>query len=118
ISEVAQTTMLRYGDGIGTERIVSSLLLVRLFDLVVTVSLVGAGLIVLPQLSGLRPVVVPLWALSLGSLAALLLLAKRLHSLPAVRRFSLASSLLRTIGAAGSRRTAMLGVFVLTATAW
>jgi hypothetical protein len=46
--------MLRYGDGIRLERIVSSLLLVRLFDFLVTVSLVGVGLILLPQLAGFR----------------------------------------------------------------
>ena len=43
VAEVVQTAMLRYGDGVSTEKVVSSLVISRLFDLLVTVNLVGAG---------------------------------------------------------------------------
>ncbi len=118
VSEVAQTTILRYGDGVSLDKIVSSLLLVRLADVLVTVSLVGGGLIVLPQLSGLRPIVLPLWGLSVASVAILLLMAKRLPTIPGISRFPLFKPLLVALGVAGSRRKVLFAGLLLTVMSW
>ncbi len=59
VGEVAQTTMLRYGNNVGMARIVSSLLLARMLDMLVTLNIEGIGLIIMPQLSGFRLVIFP-----------------------------------------------------------
>ena len=64
LAEVAQTAMLTRRYGISGPKVVSSLLMSRLFDLLVTVNLVGVGMIILPQLSGYRPLVAPLWGMT------------------------------------------------------
>lgn len=118
LSDVAQTTMLRYGDGVRIDKVVSSLIISHLFDVIVTMSLVGVGLIVLPQLAGLRPIVVPLWGLALVSLIAFVVLGRRMHRLSAVQRFSLLSTLLHSMNALTVRRSAVLGGILLTCISW
>ena len=118
LAEVAQTTMLRYGNGIGVDKVVSSLVVSRLFDLLVTVNLVGAGLIVLPQLAGLKPMVLPLWGLVSAALLAFLVLGRWMHRIPLVHRFSALEGVLRSMAAVAGNPGVMLRCAVLTATAW
>lgn len=118
VAEAAQTAMLRYGNGISTPKVVSSLVMARLFDLLVTVNLVGAGLVVLPQLAGLRPFVLPLWAMTSAALIALVVLGGRMHRMPGVRRFVALEAMLRTIGSVGARPGVMLACILLTAASW
>ncbi len=118
VAEAAQTAMLRYGNGISTPKVVCSLLMARLFDLLVTVNLMGAGLVVLPQLAGFRPFVLPLWAMTSAALIALVVLGGRMHRMPGVRRFGALEAMLRTIGSVGARPRVMLACILLTAASW
>ena len=118
LSEFAQTAMLTHGNGIKASSVVSSILITRLFDLLVTVNLVGAGLIVLPQLSGFRPVVAPLWGMAVVAMVAFLLVGHRVHRLPIVRRVRPLEETLRSISAVRTRLGALgMGVAV-TALSW
>lgn len=116
--EVAETAMLGYGNSISPAKVVSSLVISRLLDLAVTVTLVGVGLIVLPQLAGFRPVVLSLWGIGLAGLVGLVVLGERLHRMPLVRQLRGVTAVLRAIGALGNRRRVLLGCALLTATTW
>ena len=118
VAEVVQTAMLRYGDGVSTEKVVSSLVISRLFDLLVTVNLVGAGLIVLPQLAGLRPTVLPLWAMTSAALIAVVLLGRWMPSFPSAGRFGAVVIWIRTVSALTSKGRLMLGCPLLTSLSW
>ena len=110
--------MLRYGDGVSTEKVVSSLVISRLFDLLVTVNLVGAGLIVLPQLAGLRPMVLPLWAMTSTALIAVVLLGRWMPPLASTGRLGAVVIWLRSTSALTSNGRLMLGCLLLTSLSW
>lgn len=118
VAEVAKTAMLRYGDGVSTDKVVSSLVISRLFDLLVTVNLVGAGLIVLPQLAGLRPVALPLWGMTSAALIAVVLLGRWMPTLTPVGRLGAAVIWLRSMSALTSRGRLMFGCLLLTSLSW
>lgn len=118
LAEVAQTGMLRFGDGIGAEKVISSLVLSRLFDLLVTVTLVGVGLIVLPQLASLKPVVLPLWGATFGALIGVAVLSRRINRMPRMRRLQPLQAVVESMSAVGTGHKTMLGCLLLTATAW
>ena len=118
VAEPAQTALLRFGNGIGTERVVASLAIYRLFDLLITVNLVGAGLMVLPQLAGLRPVVLPVWAVTSVAILALIVLGRRLSWLPSGGRFSIVFSLVRSMSAVTLKCRVMLACLILSGVSW
>ena len=116
--DLAQAAILRYGNGVAADKLVSSLIMGRLFDLVVTVTFAGGGLILLPQLAGFRALVLPLWGATLAALVAFVILGPKLTRLSTVRRFSLVESALRSMGTLAMRRRAILGCLLITGTAW
>ena len=118
LAEVAQTAMLTRRYGISAPKVVSSLLMSRMFDLLVTVNLVGAGLIILPQLSGYRPLVAPLWGMTGVALLAFLILGNRLHRIPGVRRLRPLQEMLISMGAIRARPVVMGTCIVLTSLHW
>ncbi len=118
LAEITQTTMLRYGDGIRIEKVVSSLIMSRLFDTLITMSLVGVGLIVLPQLAGLRPVVLPLWGLTFASIIAFVTLSRHARRVPALHHFSAIRNLLDSLNALTINRRAVLISIALTSITW
>ena len=118
VAEPAQAALLRFGNGIGTHRVVASLAICRLFDLLITVNLVGLGLIVLPQLAGLRPVVLPVWGVTSAAILVLFVLARRLSWLPSGGRFSTIFSLLRSISGITLKGKVMLACLVLSGVSW
>ena len=118
LAEVAQTALLTGRHGISAPKVVSSLLMSRMFDLLVTVNLVGVGLIILPQLSGYRPLVAPLWGMTGVVLLAFLLLGGRLHQLPGVRRLRPLQEMLSSVGAVRARPLVVGTCIVLTSIHW
>ena len=118
LSEITETVMLRYGNGIRADKVVSSLLLTRMLDLMVTVSLVGVGLVILPQLAGFRPVVASLWAVVFAAFAATLLLSKWMQRVPRIMRITGLAQFIQSMHLASSRGRIMLACIALTGTAW
>ena len=118
VAEPAQTALLRFGNGIGIEKVVASLAIYRLFDLLIVANLVGLGLIVLPQLAGLRPVVLPVWGITSAAILALFVLGRRLSWLPSGGRFSISFSLLRSMSAVTLKCRVMLACLVLSGASW
>ena len=118
LSEITETVMLRFGNDIHADKVVSSLLLTRMLDMLVTVSLVGVGLIILPQLAGFRPVVASLWAVVFAAFAAIILLSKWMQRVPRIMRITGLSQLIQSMHLASSRGRIMLVCVALTATAW
>jgi uncharacterized membrane protein YbhN (UPF0104 family) len=110
--------MLRYGHNVEAEKVVSSLLVARLFDLLVTMSLVGVGLIVLPQLGGVRPMVLPVWAVVGVAIVAMLVLGKYMRRIRLSGRLDVLAAVIRSMGALSDKRREMLGCTVLTIAAW
>ena len=117
-SEATQTLLLTRGNGVNASHVVSGFLLSRLFDLLVTVNLVGAGLVVLPQLSGFRPVVLPLWGIAGAALLGVVVLGKgmtRMSKVPLLRPFAETLHHLHTT----QRQRGLLALCIsLTAMAW
>jgi uncharacterized protein (TIRG00374 family) len=118
LSEITGTVMLRFGNDIRADKVVSSLLLTRLLDMLFTVSLVGVGLIILPQLAGFRPVVASLWAVIFAVFVAIVLLSKWIQRVPRIMRIAGLSQLIQSMHLASSRGRIMLACVALTATAW
>lgn len=118
VAEVVQTAMLRYGHNVRAEKVVSSLLVARLFDLIVTMSLVGVGLIVLPQLGGVRPMVLPVWAIVGVAIVAMLALGKYMQRVRLIGRLDALAAVVRSMGTLSYKRRKMLGCTVLTVAAW
>ncbi len=116
--EITEAAMLARGNGIRVPKVVSSILMARIFDLLITVNLVGVGLIVLPELSGFKPIVAPLWGMTAVALLALLLLGRRMHRLPAVRRLPLLAETLRSLGTVRTQPKVFAKCIVLTTGAW
>ena len=118
IAEVAQTVMLHYGSGIRADKVISSLLMAKMLDLLITANVMGIGLIMLPQLSGLRPVVLPFWGVTMAGVFALLFLGKHIRRLPIVRRFQSLESIVRSLGQLTAERKAVAMCVALTAASW
>lgn len=118
LSEATQTVLLTRGDGVKASRVVSGFLLSRLFDLLVTVNLVGAGLAVLPQLSGFRPIVLPLWGLSGAALLGMVFLGRGVSRLGKVRWLKPLAETLQHVHATQSQRGLLALCISLTAIAW
>ncbi|MBI2935809.1 MAG: flippase-like domain-containing protein, partial [Chloroflexi bacterium] len=77
-----------------------------------------AGLIVLPQLAGLRPVVFPLWGMTLAALVGFLVLGRKVHATPMTGRLSAVGDVLRSISTVSNSRRVTMGCLCLTATSW
>ncbi len=118
VGDAAQTLMLTHGNGIKAPKVVSSLFMGRLFDFLVTITLVGGGLFVLPQLSGLKPIVVPLWVMTAVGMAAFFLFGRCLHGLTVVHRVRPLEELLRAIGAVRTDPAILVACLVLTTARW
>ena len=117
-AELVQTAMLRYGNGAPVDRVVASVIMSRLFDTLVTFNLLGVGLILLPQLAGLRPVVLPLWGVTSAVLLGLVVFGKHIHKLPLVGRCRALESMLCSLGSITVRYRVMLACGLLTAASW
>jgi uncharacterized membrane protein YbhN (UPF0104 family) len=118
LAEATQTAMLTYTDKLRAPKVVSSIALSRLFDLLVTLSLVGVGLIILPQLSGFRPVVVPLWGITAASVLAFLMLGRRIHRLPGIWRIPFLEQTAQSIGTTHGRFKILLACAGITGLSW
>jgi uncharacterized protein (TIRG00374 family) len=118
LSEITETVMLRFGNDIRADKVISSLLLTRILDMLVTVSLVGVGLIILPQLAGLRPVMVSLWALVFAAFVVFILLNKWMQRTPRIMKVVGLSQFIQSMHVASSRGPTLLACVALTATAW
>ena len=118
MAEVAQTAMLRYRNGVRTEKVVSSLVIGKLLDLIVTLNLVGVGLVFVPQISGLRPVVFPLWIIASASLIGLMFMNKWAHRIPYIRRFRACESVIRSMTEVSLNRRCMIYALAVTSLAW
>ena len=118
VRDVTQTAKLIRFAGIGASKAVSSILLGRLFDLVVTVNLVAAGVFLLPQLSGFKPIVLPLWGISAVAFIAFLLLGNRMHKLSASTRLRPLVEILQFMGQVRQHKKVLLMCFALTSISW
>ena len=118
LSDITQGAMLRFGDGVHTDKIVSSLLIARLFDALITISLVGGGLFVLPQLAGFREVVIPVWGLLAVSMAIVIVLASKPRLLARVPRPAFLSPVIESMRTVMVNLSVVAGCALLTATAW
>jgi len=118
LSEITETVMLRFGNDIRADKVVSSLLLTRLLDMLFTVTLAGVGLIILPQLAGFKPMVISLWAVVFAVFAFIILLSKWMQRLPRIMRIAGLLQFIQSLHLASSRGKIMLACGALTATAW
>ena len=118
VNDVTQTAILVRYAGIGASKAVSSVLIARLFDLVVTVNLVAAGVILLPQLSGFKAVVVPLWGISAAAFIAFLFLGNRVHKLSASTRLRPLVEILKSMGQVRQHKKVLVICFALTSISW
>lgn len=117
-AEVTQTLILTRGDGLKLSKVASGILLGRLFDLLVTANLVGVGLFLLPQLSGFKPVVIPLWAIAGVALVAFLLFGKRLSRVAGLSRIRPLEETLQCISEVRKQGRLLLLCGGLTGVAW
>ncbi len=118
LGEVSQVAILAQAEGVKAPKVMSSIVMSKLFDLLVTVNLVGAGLIVLPQFSGFKPIVVPLWGMTAVGLVALFLFSRRLHKLPGVHKLRPLEETLGSLSAMLTHRRALAACLALTSVAW
>lgn len=118
LGDVTQLAMLSGGDGIKVSKALSTIVLCRFFDLLVTMSLVGVGLVMLPQMAGLRPIIVPLWVLTMLALVVFLVAGTRLHRLPVVHQMAPLRDSATSIGLVSRKPLLLLTCLALTGTAW
>jgi uncharacterized membrane protein YbhN (UPF0104 family) len=116
--DLTQGAMLKFGDGVHVDKVVSSLVMARMFDALITVSLVGGGLVVLPQLAGFREIVMPVWALVVVSMIVVIWLAARPDLVARIPLPGFLSRVAHSMGAVMMNMSVVLGCALLTATAW
>jgi uncharacterized membrane protein YbhN (UPF0104 family) len=118
VGEAAEVALLSKGDGVPASKVVASLLLASLFDLVVTAGLLCLGLLALPQLAEYRPLVVALASGSLALLLAAPMLVRKLAALPGARRYRAIGETLAAIQTAQADWRIALAGLALTGAGW
>lgn len=118
VADLTQAAMLIHGDGIRAPKAVSSIIMARMFDTLITVNIVGAGLILMPQLAHFKSVVAPLWGLTTGFLVAFLLFGKHMDRIPLILRIKFLRETVHSMSMVRTRFNIMLACIALTALAW
>lgn len=118
LSEMTQTAILAHRDQIRLSRVVSSIMVCRLFDLVVTINLVGVGLLLVPQLAEFRPFVIPMWILATAALTFFLIFGESLPRVAAFPGLRPLEEILRSLRVTRSRPITLMVCMALTAVSW
>ncbi len=109
LGEASELAMLTHSDNICAAKVTASIFMSRALDFLVTSAFLLAGFIVLPQLSGFRAVIVPVFVVA-AVILAVVLLAKRISRLPILKKVKAVESSLHEVHALGHHSTLWLSV--------